>query len=295
MLKKVGIYNDISKELLPKFPEKGTLVTYEFIQSAEQEHHKKLNPKGQSLLPSSYQLPCTSTFFDTIKEEWIPIGLVESVNAKGEIEWQRRILTPETDAGLCISIVIGSSGKNNDLYQYMELASFVEIDGKTLPDGKKPIFRRVDSEKGAIKRKSERDKKFEAYSIAKGLDTEALGRAAILIGCYNSNVSETALREAVEAFAEDNPTSFFDLVVNDAHGDAKAAMKMAIHLGIIDVSNGELKWADSKQAILTLTSDVDPAIQFANYIIGDPKGTQIYGVIKDQIGKKNKELAKKKK
>jgi len=289
MLKKVGIYNDIPKDLYPKRPEKGTLVTYEYITAAQN------NLDGKVLLPASYQLPCTSSFYNTITEQWTPIGLVESVNSKGEIEFQRRVLTPETTAALAVHITIGSSGKNDDLYDYMELADFVEIDGKKLPDGKTPIFRRVDSEKGAIKRKSERDKKFEAYSIAKGLDTEALGRAAILIGCYNSNVSETALREAVEAFAEDNPTSFFDLVVNDAHGDAKAAMKMAIHLGIIDVSNGELKWADSKQAIMTLTSDVDPAIQFANYIIGDPKGTQIYGVIKDQIGKKNKELAKKKK
>lgn len=292
MLKKAGIYNDISPELMPVLPKKGTVVTYEYIAMKPDANRDKLNPRGMMYLPSRVDLPCTSTFFDKIKGEWIDVGLVERVAPSGEIEFQRINLTPDNNAGLSLAITIGSSGKNNDLYQYMELASFVEIDGKVLPQGKAPMFRRVDTEKDALARKAARDKKYEAYNTAKGFDADALNRAAILIGCYNSTVSEGTLREAVEAFAEKNPEQFFDLVVNDAHGDAKAAMKMAIHLGICEVGGGELKWADSKQAILTLTSDSDPAIQFANYIIGDPKGTQIYGVIKDQISKKN---AKKKK
>jgi hypothetical protein len=176
----------------------------------------------------------------------------------------------------------------------MELNDFTQIEGKELPAGKNPVFRKVDTEASSAAKKSARDKKFEAYSIAKGLDVDALNRAAILLGKYNSQVSELAIRETIEAFAEENPDTFIAVVIKDAHGDAKAAMKMAIHLGIIEVSNNELKWAGSQgQAIMAISSNSDAAIQFANYIVGDPQGTQIYGVIKDQISKKNKEIAKK--
>ena len=289
MLKQAGIYNNISKELIPEMPKKGTVVYYECIQARPNPQRDALNPKGTAMLPSILGIPCTSTFFDSVKDEWIDIGLVDTVSADGHIEFQRRSLRPDKDAGMGVTIVIGSSKKNDDFYQYMELASFVETEGKILPNGKVPLFRKVDGEKDALKRKKARDLKYEAYNHAVALNAEegALSRAAILIGRYDSTISEESLREAVEGFAEEHPQTYFDIVVNDKHGDAKAAMRMAIHLGIVEVANNELKWAGAGgSAIMTITSDRDADIQFANYIIGDPKGGQIYGIIKDQISKK---------
>lgn len=286
MLRKTDYYNQIPEHLIPREPKKGEVIMYELV--VDKSAVEKDKTQGNVLpLPSCVWIPCTSTCYDAKNNEYIPIALIKGILKGGEVDFHRRELRPNVD-GVYVTITYGSSSANNDLYYYMELASFVGADGKETPSNTPLMFRKVEPDKEANRKREDRKIRKQAMDIAEAYDTLELNRAALLLGFYSSTTDESIIRDKVEEFAEKYPEKFFERVVNDKHGTTKATILHAMQVGVVKIQDNAFVWADSKAAICTLSSNTDPEIQFANWVHESPENLKTFGIIEAAIKKAEK-------
>lgn len=272
MLKKIGIYNDVSPSLIPELPEKGTIVFYKFL-------HVYHNPikSISGRLPGKtdgihYQycrkMPVVSNFWDSKKEKFVPIGLIDAIDQNGTITRQARVyFNPMENHGF-FTLTIGESAESDRLWTYLEMASFVEHDDEEWrrDESEELIMRKVDNEKEAKRQRDKRNVRKHAMDMAYNMTDEEIVRTALIIP-FDVNQSIENVRNLVEDHAEKNPELFLRQTSDpDAEYKATIAQALSLNVMFVDRERGNLCYTQTSGVIMTLNSLEDVNNQFAAWM-----------------------------
>lgn len=289
-LKKIGIYNNISPEYMPKLPKRGTVVTYRFLTYSYDPFGEDTNPIFQAKL----MLPCFSRFFDETQKEWVEIGLIGGVDSYGNPlpEKIRRVWCEPGANGGYMNLTIGNS-QDDELFQYLELASFNKSN-KFRDEGSGVILERVDFEAEAKEARNELKSKMEAIKKAALINKDDLPRVASLLG-YDYEVGEEQVRFEIESFAHEYPEDFMERM-EDKHFDIKSNISLAIDedLVYIDVEERKLKWSDSKGDIMRLVDlEIEEVIEaYAAWASKEKSGKDVHAELLSMLSKHKLKLKK---
>jgi hypothetical protein len=289
-LKKMGNYNNIPAEYMPKLPKRGTVVTYRFL-----NYH--YDPFGEDLAPifqAKLMLPSFSKFFDENASEWIEIGLLDGVDSYGNPMPNkiRRVWTEPGANGGYLNLTIGNS-QDDELFQYLELCSFNKSN-KLRDTETALILERVDFEAEAKEARNELKSKMEAIKRAALISKEDLPKVASLLG-YKYELGEEQVRFEIESFAHEYPEDFMDRM-EDKLFDIKASVSLAIDedLVYIDVEERKLKWSDSKGDIMRLVDlEIEEVIEaYAVWASKEKSGKDVHAELLSMLSKHKLKLKK---
>lgn len=289
-LKKIGIYNHIPEDIMPKLPKRGTVVTYRFLNYSYDPFGEDTSPIFQSKL----MLPCFSKFFNESKGEWVEIGLLGGVDSYGNPlhDKIRRVWVEPGANGGYLNLTIGNS-QDDELYQYLELCSFNKSN-KFRDDNIGAILERVDFESEAKEARNELKSKMEAIKKAALINKEDLPRIASLLG-YDYELGEEQIRFEIESFAHEYPEEFMERMA-DKNFDIKTNISLAIDEDIvyIDVEERKLKWSDSKGDIMRLVDlEIDEVIEaYATWASKEKSGKDVHAELLSLLSKHKLKLKK---
>lgn len=289
-LKKIGIYNDIPEDMMPKLPKRGTVITYRFLNYSYDPFGEDLSPIFQAKL----MLPCFSKFFNEKKGEWVEIGLLGGVDSYGNPlhDKIRRVWVEPGANGGYLNLAIGNS-QDDELYQYLELCSFNKSN-KFRDDNIGAILERVDFEFEAKEARNELKSKMEAIKRAALISKEDLPKVASLLG-YKYELGEEQVRFEIESFAHEYPEDFMDRM-EDKLFDVKATVSLAIDEDIvyIDVDDRKLKWSDSKGDIMRLVDlEIEEVIEaYATWASKEKAGKDVHAELISLLSKHKLKLKK---
>jgi hypothetical protein len=289
-LKKMGNYNNIPAEYMPKLPKRGTVVTYRFLNYNYDPFGEDLNPIFQAKL----MLPSFSRFFDENASEWIEIGLLDGIDSYGNPMPNkiRRVWTEPGANGGYLNLTIGNS-QDDELFQYLELCSFNKSN-KLRDTETALILERVDFEAEAKEARNELKSKMEAIKRAALITKEDLPKVASLLG-YNYELGEEQVRFEIESFAHEYPEDFMERM-EDKLFDIKASVSLAIDEDIvyIDVEERKLKWSDSNGEIMRLVDlEIEEVIEaYAKWASKEKAGKDVHAELLSLLSKHKLKLKK---
>jgi len=272
MLKKIGIYNDVSAALIPDLPEKGTIVFYQFLHVY---HNPIKNISGR--MPGktdeihyqySRKMPVVSNFWDSKKEKFVPIGMVDAIDMNGNITRQTSLYFKPMENHGFFTITIGESAESDRLWTYLEMASFVQHDdeGWRRDESEELIMRKVDNEKEAKRQRDKRNLRKQAMDAAYNMSDEEIVRTALIIP-FDVNQSIENVRNLVEDHAEKNPDLFLRQISDpDAEYKATIAQALVMNVMFVDRERGNLCYTQTGGIIMTLNSLEDVNNQFASWM-----------------------------
>lgn len=273
-LRKLGVYNDVSPELFPKLPPRGTKVTYRFLESYEDPFSDDGIPVYKSVL----MIPPLSRTFDPIKSDWVEVGMVGGLDMFGNPEprtIRREWVKPQENGGFLV-LTIGNS-KDDELYQYLELASF-NAANPNRDTSVIPILEKVDFEAEAKEARNEMKAKLEAVRKAMTIEKKDLVRYASILG-FDIDETEEEIRFNIENFAHEEPFDFLDRMEDESF-EIDSYCSLALDKKIIFISDedGRLKWADTKGEIVKLIStDIESAIStYSNFVANNKIGKEVH-------------------
>lgn len=273
-LRKIGIYNDVSPELFPKLPPRGTKVTYRFLETYEDPFSDDGIPVYKAVL----MIPPMSRTFDPIKSDWIEVGMVGGLDMFGNPEprtIRREWVKPQENGGFMV-LTIGNS-KDDELYQYLELASF-NAANPNRDTTVNPILEKVDFEAEAKEARNEMKAKLEAVRKAMGIESKDLPRYASILG-FDIDETEEEIRFNIENFAHEDPFDFLDRMEDDLF-EIESYCSLALDKKIIFVSeeDSRLKWSDTKGEITKLLStDIESVISsYSNFVKTNKVGKEVH-------------------
>lgn len=273
-LRKLGIYNDISPELFPKLPPRGTKVTYRFLETYEDP----FSDDGIPVYKATLLIPPMSRTFDPIKSDWVEVGMVGSLDMFGNAESRtirREWVKPQENGGFLV-LNIGNS-KDDELFQYLELASF-NAANPNRDTTVKAILEKVDFEAEAKEARNEMKARLDAVRKAMALDSKDLLRYASILG-FDIEETEEEIRFNIENFAHEEPFDFLERMEDESF-NAESYCSLALDKKIIFISkeDNRLKWSDTKGEIIKLTStDIDPVISaYGNFVKTNKIGKEVH-------------------
>jgi len=289
-LKKIGMYNNIPEDIMPKLPKRGTVITYRFLNFSYDPFGEDTSPIFQAKL----MLPCFSRFFNEKAGEWVEIGLIGGVDSYGNPlhDKIRRVwLEPGSTNGF-LNLTIGNS-QDDELFQYLELCSFNKSN-KFRDEHVGAILERVDFEAEAKEARNELKSKMDAIKKAALITKEDLPKVASLLG-YDYELGEEQVRFEIESFAHEFPEDFMERM-EDKLFDIKATISLAIDEDIvyIDVEERKLKWSDSKGDIMRLVDmEINEVIEaYATWASKEKSGKDVHTELLSMLSKHKLKLKK---
>jgi hypothetical protein len=289
-LKKIGIYNNISSEYMPKLPKRGTTVTYRFLTYSYDPFGEDTNPIFQAKL----MLPCFSRYFDETQKEWIEIGMIGGVDSYGNplADKIRRVWCEPGSSGGYLNLTIGNA-QDDELFQYLELCSFNKSN-KNRDESVGAILERVDFELEAKEARNELKSKMDAIKKAALITKEDLPKVASLLG-YDYELGEEQVRFEIESFAHEYPEDFMNRM-EDKLFEIKATISLAIDEDIvhIDVEERKLKWSDSNGDIMRLVDlEIEEVIEaYATWASKEKSGKDVHAELISLLSKHKLKLKK---
>lgn len=289
-LKKIGIYNNISSEYMPKLPKRGTTVTYRFLTYSYDPFGEDTNPIFQAKL----MLPCFSRYFDETQKEWIEIGMIGGVDSYGNPlpDKIRRVWCEPGSSGGYLNLTIGNA-QDDELFQYLELCSFNKSN-KNRDESVGAILERVDFELEAKEARNELKSKMDAIKKAALITKEDLPKVASLLG-YDYELGEEQVRFEIESFAHEYPEDFMNRM-EDKLFEIKATISLAIDEDIvyIDVEERKLKWSDSNGDIMRLVDlEIEEVIEaYATWASKEKSGKDVHAELISLLSKHKLKLKK---
>lgn len=289
-LKKIGIYNNISPEYMPKLPKRGTTVTYRFLTYSYDPFGEDTNPIFQAKL----MLPCFSRYFDETQKEWIEIGMIGGVDSYGNplADKIRRVWCEPGSSGGYLNLTIGNA-QDDELFQYLELCSFNKSN-KNRDESVGAILERVDFELEAKEARNELKSKMDAIKKAALITKEDLPKVASLLG-YDYELGEEQVRFEIESFAHEYPEDFMNRM-EDKLFEIKATISLAIDENIvhIDVEERKLKWSDSNGDIMRLVDlEIEEVIEaYATWASKEKSGKDVHAELISLLSKHKLKLKK---
>ena len=273
-LRKLGVFNDISPELFPKLPPRGTKVTYRFLETYEDP----FSDDGVPVYKATLLIPPMSRTFDPIKSDWVEVGMVGGLDMFGNPESRtirREWVKPQENGGYMV-LTIGNS-KDDELYQYLELASF-NAANPNRDTTVKAILEKVDFEAEAKEARNEMKSRLEAVRKAMALDSKDLARYASILG-FDIDETEEEIRFNIENFAHEDPFDFLDRMEDESF-DIESYCSLALDKKIIFISkeDSRLKWSDTKGEIVKLVSTEDEGAitAYTNFVTSNKIGKEVH-------------------
>lgn len=260
-LAQVGRYNDFSPkfrdELEKKVASFGKVVQYSF--DIANENPDPLKASGKKVYPSRYTLDPV-TFFITDPYEDRPnkqklkqVGLVKTINDKGEPDSFHRIRILEGSAG----VMRYDLENQEDLNIVMLLELHPKLKGGKFADKtKRQIVERIDLEKVATEKRTERTSRLKALNVAQEMSDADVVQFADAMMWEHATPAEN--RNRVEELAETNPI-FFNKLVEGKDLEYQATIKRALDARIIafDPAEYNFLWASTQQLVVKLQPSLD--------------------------------------
>jgi hypothetical protein len=282
MLKQVGKWNNIPKELLPKLPEQGTRVTFNL------KNVKFDDLEGKTRFVEWFTFPSSSSFVNPKTGQVIPIALIKETGDYDDVLNFHKINCRPSKTNGTYSIVINESELGDDIYTFLMLASEREDNEYSVVNAT-PKYVLYDMQADAEREVAERDAKFGAIAHAMNLKDSELIEVALVLG-INDTSNLKVVRNEVAKRAEQNPKDYMNKV-NDEDKALTALIKKALSLGVVYNKEGVLRWKKGDIKIFELSENDDIVIprEFVRFA-----RVEVQGDLTVQSLKKEIELAQKK-
>lgn len=257
----VGRYNDFTPEFMEKLEKKvrafGKTVDYFFdIANPNPDPDKK---NGKQVYPSRYTLdPVTFFISDPYekragKQKLKQVGLVKTINDKGEPDSFHRIRVIEGNAG-----VLRLDLENQEDFN---IAMMLEIHpklkgGEYADKSKRQMVERIDHEKVATEKRSLRTDKVKALNVAQEMSDADVARFADAMNWQAASPSIN--RDKIEELAETDPKFFNDLVAGK-NVEYQSTIKRAMDKKIIAFDPAEYRfiWCSNQQLVVKLEPSLE--------------------------------------
>lgn len=279
LLKKVGIYNDIPKEMLPPIPDGNPAVVFEF-------QNFYIDPQsGSRRWPEYDTIKPKSEFVNPETNEVIPIALIKSSDKEGNnIACHKVVVSPQSYGGTFV-LQLGTA-ENNDIYRFMLLSSQNGSNPNRVAN--EPILYAVQDLKAkAVENSTERKKRREAIIFIDGMKDADLQQIALVLDLSTSSDVEV-LRDAIEEYAEKQPVKFLE-AVKSKDKDIIEVVKKAIKLGVMYRDGSSLKWEGAGEVVpLTAPNDSVVVEEAVHYIKTRAHGDAIVNMAREKVLQKEK-------
>lgn len=280
-----GQYNQLSEKLRAELEARvasfGKTVTYRFTISNPDPHPER---KGQPVWPSIYTLdPKTFIIKDPYSGKMVRVGMVKSVNEKGEPDAFECVRIKEVDGGKLTLNLETIEGR--DMAMYMELQP--KVKNGLFPDtSKRQIVERVDYKAEAVKTRQERSARVKALQLAEAMELNDVRQFAAAME-WDESEDEDILRGRLEEAAEKDPNVFLKLTEGDTL-EIRATIKRAIDKRVIafDPSQYQFLWVANNQpaATLQVSEEKSEVAAFADWVqSGGDSAKKVYQKIKSLV------------
>lgn len=277
-MKKTELFNDVSPEIIAKTKlKKGEQVVYRV-------HGIERNPMDETrwAIPAAKNVPPSDQIWDEIKQEFVDIAAVKSVNPKGEHTYHD-IYFFGNQGG--ILVLVGGRAADQEIHSYLALCNY-NGSNPNRDNTKEIIFELVDeTAKSEVERKH-RNMKREALNAAADLSAEDVKNYIAALGKDDSRKVEV-LRNELETLADNDPEGFLDLI-NNKQAVMKATINRALAKGVIifDEEQSRFTWANG-EAILTVARSTggDAVEEFVSYCVSGAKGEKVYQTLQSKAKK----------
>lgn len=278
-MKKTKFYNDLSPELLSKTKlKKDEIVVYRVSGIGP-------NPMDPSKLaiPASKNVPVTDQIWDPVKEEYVDIALVKSVDAAtGDHKFHEVYFWGNLGGILMLK---GGSASDQEIHSYLALCNY-NGSNPNRDTNKEIVFELVDENTTAEKERRTRNAKREALNIAADLSPEDVRVYIAALGGDDSRKLDV-LRNELETLADRDPKAFLDLVGNK-QSTMKAVINRAVSKGVILFNSEQSRYEwPTGEVILTVsrTTGSDAVEELVAYCVSNAKGEKVFATIQAK-GKK---------
>lgn len=287
-MKVVGDFNNISKELRPVLPKKGTVVKYQFlIGQPDFENPKKLN------YPPSFRVPTKDRIYDPGQNDFVDIGVtpIKQKDKEGNETYRTKAFYLRGGQGL-LALTIGKI-EDDEMFEFLELSNLNRSN-----DGRDtsvlPLFYKIDETKDAADRKKVRDKLTSALVYVSNMkDAEKRAFAAGM--AWNEQAEIEMIEDQIGEYARAYPGKFIEFVDSPQLAD-KSMIKLGITKGIIkyDVATHKILWGDTENTIAILERK-DGTTYVDNFFdwMKNSKGNTIMDSIRKRVNKDIADSAKK--
>lgn len=282
MLRKVGKWNNIPTELLPKMPEQGTTVTFNL------KNVRFDDLEGKTRFVEWFTFPSSSSFINPKNGQVVPIALIKETGDRDEVISFHKINCRPSKTNGTYSVVINESELGDDIFTYLMLASEREENELAVVNAN-PKYVLYDMQADAEREVAERDAKFGAIAHAMNLKDAELVEVALVLG-INDTSNLKVVRNEVAKRAEQNPKDYMNKV-NDEDKALTALIKKALSMGVVYNKEGVLRWKKGDIKIFELSENDDIVIprEFVRFA-----RVELQGDLTVQSLKKEIELAQKK-
>lgn len=288
MLHKVGRFNDIPKDMLPKIPPAGTITTYQFVEQTYDSATKKHYYRDTLGLP-----PFSRVWVEGKSGEdgrWIDIGLLGSVDQNGNPvpSTVRHLVFHPHRTGGYLNLTHGKA-EDDDLYQFLELCQYVGTNPNR-DTTVEVILNKKDFHADAEKDMEKMEKEHEAFGIAYALKGAELTNTALILG-IDATMPAVQVRTQVADYAKKNPDTFLALS-DDPNKEPKSVLAAGLANGALVLNEDMQAITDANGTILLQLTDTSRSAameQWAAKVSGDKaKGANFLKGIKALVDLKDK-------
>ena len=243
-MKKHQDWNNISKEALPPRLKKDEVAVY-----------RLLGIKGDPNKPESFRCPAAvnvptrDRVIDPKTDEFVDIAFIQSVGIGDAVKfgtiWFRK------DSGGIISLT-GSSIKNSEMYEYLELSNY-NASNPNRSDDVIPIFERLNPRKDAEDKRKTRGTRRQALNIASDMKAQDIRDFCSMMG-WDDTRDLIVLRDAVEDYADSNPSEFISKSKNKQNSVAALINRCAAaNIITFNTKTNSWKWVGSDEIICNVS------------------------------------------
>jgi hypothetical protein len=277
-MKKTELFNNISPDLL-----KNTK-----LKPGEQAVYRvngiQRNPMDPSkwAIPAAKNVPVSDQIWDPIKEEYIDIAAVRSVDPQGNHSFHDLYFYGNQGGHM---VLIGGKAVDQEIHSYFSLCNY-NGSNPNRDVSKEIIFELVDEGVKSENERKQRNIKREALNAAADLSAEDVKNYTAALGQDDTRKVDI-LRNELETLADNNPKEFLDLIGNK-QAVIKATINRALTKGVIlfDSEQSRFTWPNG-EVILTVsrTTGGDNVEELLGYCTSNAKGEKVYQTIQSKSKK----------
>lgn len=223
---------------------------------------------GRFLIPSSSNVPVRDIIYDPYLDDNVEIASIKTVNPDGTVVYDEIVFDASTGGRIFLN---GSKPQDRSRYQYLMLSNY-NLSNPNRDPSKLAIFEFFEPEEEARKRSVRRKNLKEAFNIIENLNSADLRDYADYLG-LGEGLSDTEIKDYLEAQAEKNPESILDNVTRNDDA-VRSKVKRAINRGVIKwfKKGKSFHWAKSDQEIFATPKEGSALDHFVAWLLDDPEG-----------------------
>jgi ribosomal protein L20 len=277
-MKKTKLFNDLSPELIAKTKLKpGEQVIYRVtgIQPNPFDPNKWA-------IPAAKNVPPTDQIWDSIKEDYVDIAAVRSVNPNGDHTFHDIYFFGNLGGHM---ILVGGRAADQEIHSYLSLCNYNGSNPNRDPS-KEVYFELVDEAVKSEKERKTRNIKREALNAAADLSAEEVRTYIAALG-QDDTAKVEVLRNKLEEMADHDPESFIALI-NNKQAVMKATINRALNKGIINFDSEQSKftWPNGEVIlVVSRTTGGDNVEELLGYCASNAKGEKVYQTIQSKSKK----------